>query len=298
VILDVGELKKHVNVGNLLFQLFYNIGLRFFYFILGLVTDKIIVFEQELKNRLVALINPAKIEVLSLAVKERKGISLAKAKRALGIPSESFVLLVFGFINGYKGIDWIINKVAKLKSRKLRLLIAGGKNPYLTGKPHYERFYRTILEAAAKDKRVITTGFIPDSQIGLYFSATDLVVLPYEVFMSASGPLSWAMAYQKPVIFSEKLYDYGSSEDFQETMREVKIHSQDLFFRFDEKSFLKLYERIAGNKKLYRKLIKFSSTLAKERKIEKVGQRYGEITEVAPRVAFLPAKTRIATSSI
>lgn len=296
VIFDVGQLKKHINVGNPLFQLYYNLGLRFFYFILGLVTDKIIVFEQELKNRLVSLINPAKIEVLSLAVQMKKGLSLTKAKGILEIPKDTFVLMVFGFINGYKGIDWILKEIAKIKSKKLRLVIAGGKNPYLTGQPAYEKFYQSILDLAAKDQRVITTGFIPDKEIGLYFSAANLVVLPYEVFMSASGPFSWAMSYKKPVIFSEKLYDYSYSGDFQEALRESEIHSRDIFFRFSQKSFPKLLGKITRSKRLARKLVKFSSVLAEKRKLEKVGQRYEEITKVASSVVFFPSKARLAPS--
>jgi glycosyltransferase involved in cell wall biosynthesis len=51
--------------------------------------------------------------------------------------------------------------------------------------------------------QIIFTGFLPEYEVPVYFSAADLVVLPYntpELF--ASGPLMLAIGYEKPIAVS------------------------------------------------------------------------------------------------
>jgi hypothetical protein len=90
----------------------------------------------------------------------------------------------------------------------------------------------------AKHKHMTHTGFVPDEKVYLYYSAADLVVMPYEVFMSASGPFSRALAHQKPIILSEKLKDYTKSEDFKTAMQKAQVTQSDLYFSLSKKSLL------------------------------------------------------------
>ena len=45
--------------------------------------------------------------------------------------------------------------------------------------------------------------YIPDEEVGDYFKNSDLIVIPYNEAMSASGPLSIAIYYEKPVLVSK-----------------------------------------------------------------------------------------------
>lgn len=265
VITNVGLLKKHVKVGNRITRIFYNLGLRFFYILLGFVANKIIVFEQMLKNRLTRYIRKGKIEVLSLSVEPKRLIDKEVARRKLKLNSDEFIVMVFGFINGYKGIDWIIDAMSdKSGGNNIRLLVAGGINPYLKDKPHYKAFYQKVVTEIGKHSHMTYSGFVPDEMVDYYFAASDVVVLPYEVFMSASGPFSLALSYKKPVLLSEKLKSYSESEDFVDSLIESGLSTNDLFFPLTQSALLTRLYKLQKNAN-YRKFVSFSTILAQKR---------------------------------
>src|SRR3989338_8747470 len=198
VILDIGQVKQHINMRNPLKIAFFNLGLKLYYTAAGLISNSIIVFDQELKNRLASFVRKDKINVLSLALENRplsstrsstrssihsskcvSSISKNKARNELNLKKNELIVLVFGFINGYKGIPWIMQKFAEKKPQNMRLIIAGGKNPYLKGKAFYEKFYSSVSNYAHNKANITQTGFIPDDKVGLYLNAADVVVMPY-----------------------------------------------------------------------------------------------------------------------
>lgn len=124
-----------------------------------------------------------------------------RAKEILGVGGKK-VLLIFGYITGYKGIELLIDAFDLLKSDESYVLfIAGGEHPRLKGKRKYQEYLRRLRERAAKvSDRIIFTGFVPENMIPIYFSAADLVILPYKYKFSASGPESLAVSYKKHVI--------------------------------------------------------------------------------------------------
>ena len=119
-----------------------------------------------------------------------------KAKDILNI-KESKVVLFFGFIRKYKGLDILIESMEDIfkKDSDIKLLIAG---------ECYEdkaRYYDLINKSKYKDQIMWVEDFIPDSEISKYFSASDIVVLPYRS-ASQSGIIPLAYHYNKPVITS------------------------------------------------------------------------------------------------
>jgi glycosyltransferase involved in cell wall biosynthesis len=295
VILDISQLEKHINIKNKLLQKFFDVSLVIFYRMVGIIVNKIVVFEQELKNRLVPMVDAHKIEVLSLAVDKKNTIPIAEAKKLIGIHPDEFVVLVFGFINGYKGIDWIIEAMKPYKN--IKLLIAGGENPYLKDKPFYQKFYQSILDMAQDQEHIIMTGFIPDEKVSLYFSAADLVVMPYTVFMSASGPFSLTLAHNKPILLSQTLLDYSKTEDFMEASAKAGLINSDLFFSLETSDeLIQHIEKAKNNKEYLKKLEQFSSELAKLRSSSTVIKRFDDILflpHLNPNTATKSALARI-----
>jgi len=285
VITDIALLKKHINISNPIIQRFFNISLGIFYRVLGLVANDIIVFEQELKTRLSPFVPAGKIHVLSLSVESKEKVSMKKARALTNIPEDEFVLLVFGFINGYKGIDWILKALKDYKNKKVRLVIAGGENPYLKDQPHYQKFYKSIVNEAKKNDNVTLTGFVPDSEIANYFGASDLVVMPYEVFMAASGPFSLALSYGKPIILSDALSNYAQSEDFSEALEQAHLKKEDIFFKLTSKSLISLVEKAQKSPGYIRDLTHFTHTLAELRSIETVTKRLYSLMTVTSRTS-------------
>ncbi len=120
------------------------------------------------------------------------------AKRKLGLDNDTPYILFFGFIRDYKGLDVLLKAMAntKLKDSNIKLIVAGefycDKQPYLD----------SIKENKIEDKLVLATDFIPDSKVGLYFSACDMVVQPYKT-ATQSGVTQIAYHFEKPMVVTK-----------------------------------------------------------------------------------------------
>lgn len=117
-----------------------------------------------------------------------------EARKALGIPLTGKVYLNLGMLRPYKGLERLL-KVWQENPEILQenhLLIAG--------KALDESYLQKLTLLAANTQRVIFYGdFIEDKKIHLFFSAADVVVLPFEKILT-SGSLILAMSYNKPII--------------------------------------------------------------------------------------------------
>jgi glycosyltransferase involved in cell wall biosynthesis len=290
VILDISQLEKHINIKNPIKQQFFDQCLRLFYVLLGLSTTAIIVFEQELKNRLKPMIAAQKINVLPLAVETKDLIPKNIAREHLNLNNNEFVLLVFGFINGYKGIEWIIPTLSSLDRNKFKLIIAGGENPYLKDKEFYQKFYNSIVEEVEKNPNVTLTGFIPENEIKYYFHAADLVLMPYTVFMSASGPFSLTLGYGKPILLSEKLIEYTQSTDFKAVLDQSGLTTNDLYFSLkDKQSVVNLINKYCTEPIALQKLANFSVQLSQLRDSKNILKEYITVLFPQTKPAFIKA---------
>lgn len=288
IIFDIRKLEKHIHIKNPLKQMVFNAGLKAYYFTTGRIADTVIVFEKRLKNLLSHYINPEKIVTSALSVQPKRGLPKQRTRARLGLKRKPFTILVFGYINGYKGIDWILTQASALRKQKVELVIAGGENPYLAQNPSYQEFYRSIQHEANQHKNVTLTGFVPEKDIPSYFSAADLVVLPYEVFMSGSGPFSHTLAYRKPVLISEALSPYTQSSDLRRALHTAGLSPSDITFKLSNKSFLYKVKKAQTDKKYLKTLAKFSHTLASLRNSKQVINRLDRALE--PRVPYSPQK--------
>jgi glycosyltransferase involved in cell wall biosynthesis len=119
------------------------------------------------------------------------------ALAALGIDGGPLCVLCFGFIAPYKGLEAAIG-AARLTGDAVELVIAGGEHPRVGGD------YAERLRDAAPDN-VRFTGFVPDEDVGRWFTAADVALLPYPRPFASSGPLALALAHGTPVLMSEAL---------------------------------------------------------------------------------------------
>jgi glycosyltransferase involved in cell wall biosynthesis len=145
-------------------------------------------------------IAPEKIHVVLHGLYDQYGklLDIKEARKKLLI-HEEFVILFFGLIRKYKGIPYLISAFEQLPPKileKSRLLIVGE-----IWENHRELLNR-IKFSPLHDKITLVDEYIPDEKINLYFSASNVVVLPY-LRASQSGIAHIAMAFGKPVIVSE-----------------------------------------------------------------------------------------------
>ena len=122
-------------------------------------------------------------------------ISKAQAREILGLRSDEKVLLFFGFVRKYKGLDYLLKAMPAIKRNltDCKLLIVGDfgddKNEYLD----------LINKEDIDDVISIYDGYIPDKEVEKFFAACDVVVLPY-VSATQSGIVQIAYGFDKPVI--------------------------------------------------------------------------------------------------
>jgi D-inositol-3-phosphate glycosyltransferase len=125
--------------------------------------------------------------------------SRLEARKRLGINPEAKVLLFFGQIKQVKGLDILIRACIPIfKQNSDYILVVAGR----AWKDDLEK-YISMIEKNDLTKKILTFfQYIPDSEVSNYFSAADIVVLPYRRIYQ-SGVLLMAMSYGKPVLASD-----------------------------------------------------------------------------------------------
>jgi len=167
---------------------------RFFCFI-----DSFIVLSKKVENELLNIVPGAKYKYSPHPVYNifKNTLSKEQAKAELNIATKK-VLLFFGLIRKYKGLDILINAMEKINTEldDYTLLIVG---------ECYEnkaKYTDLIKNAGITDNVQCHYSFVPDNEVGKYFSASDVVVLPYKS-ASQSGIVQIAYHFDTPVIVSD-----------------------------------------------------------------------------------------------
>ena len=127
-------------------------------------------------------------------------ISKEEARKELKINNDELIILFFGFIRKYKGLDILLDAMKILKAQITnskfqipKLLIAG--EFYEDEKPYLQQ----IKDNAIEDVVILKTNFIPDSEVKYYLCAADCVVQPYRN-ATQSGVTPLAYHFEKPMI--------------------------------------------------------------------------------------------------
>lgn len=283
VVPSVGEIAPHINVErhSMKAQIF-NVGLSLFYRSVLLLSNKVIVFEEGLKQKLATYGDAKKIIVIPHGVEHFEStITPASARKRLNIKSNQFVVVSFGYLAWYKGTDWLIHAISEIKNTKkklskdITLILAGGPNPNHSDKAYYQRYLRN-LTAEAELHGITITGYVPQSDIPLYYKAADVIVFPYRTYMSSSGPLSIAFSFKKPFLLAQTLSGVLHQKDVQETLNQLKINEATLLFKDAGSELADMLTKIKKNAKLRNKLSQLSGELGKKRDWKFVGRSYYE----------------------
>lgn len=125
-------------------------------------------------------------------------ISKQEARAYLGISENQNIILFFGFIRHYKGLDILLDAIGYLKNNKpeslnFKLLVAG--EFYEDEKP----FQDQIKQLGIAEYLILKTDFIPDSEVKYYVCAADAVIQPYRN-ATQSGVTPLAYHFEKPMV--------------------------------------------------------------------------------------------------
>ncbi len=116
-----------------------------------------------------------------------------EARAFLNLPQDKTILLFFGFIRDYKGLDLLMKAYKKAYTEDLLLVVAG--EFYNNGAQYGELEKNLQLEGAIEWR----TDFIPDDKVRYYFSAADLIVQPYKT-ATQSGVTQIAYHFERPML--------------------------------------------------------------------------------------------------
>lgn len=122
-------------------------------------------------------------------------VSKQVARDFLKINPSDKVILFFGFIRKYKGLDILLEAMAdsEIKNKKITLLIAG--EFYEDEKPYLE----IIAKHALKNQIILHSHYIPSNEVKYYFCAADMVVQTYKT-ATQSGVTQIAYHFERPML--------------------------------------------------------------------------------------------------
>lgn len=120
-----------------------------------------------------------------------KTITALEARQKLGISKDEVVILFFGLVRPYKGIEDLLDAFTKLKLPGVRLLIAG--------KCIDERLKCSVTEATRHANVSFYDGYVERNDVAAYFVACDMVCLPFQA-ITTSGSTLLALSFGKPII--------------------------------------------------------------------------------------------------
>lgn len=160
-------------------------------------TDAFVVMSDQVRDDLLSLKPNAQFLRVDHPVYNQFGETKSKeeALERLQIPSTRKVLLFFGLIRDYKGLDILLKSMNQLPD-DYHLIIAG--EPY----GDFQKYADLIDEYQLKARVSLYLEYIPDDEVAWYFSAADVCVLPYKS-ATQSGVTAVSFQFEVPVIATD-----------------------------------------------------------------------------------------------
>jgi D-inositol-3-phosphate glycosyltransferase len=166
----------------------------------------IFVHTERMKSELVSdfCIAESKVSVVPFGINNtvpNTTLSIAEAKRQLGIRESDRTLLFFGNIAPYKGLEYLISALTELlkNDQRYRLIIAGkpkGSDEY------WKQIHQAISRSGIGNWVSQRIEYIPDEETELFFKAADVLILPYtRIFQS--GVLFLGYSFGLPAIAAD-----------------------------------------------------------------------------------------------
>ena len=191
-------------------------------------------------------------------------ISIDLARKKLNLNPHDKIILFFGLIRHYKGLDILLEALAapEIKNQGIKLLIAGefydDKNFYL----------QLIKKLKLQDHVIVHDKFIPNDEVRDYFCASNLVAQTYRNATN-SGVTMVGYFYEKPMLvtnvgglseivpnevcgyvvenncalISEKVVDFFANDREKQFVKNVKIEKKKYEWIEFINSLLTLYNR-------------------------------------------------------
>ena len=124
-----------------------------------------------------------------------EAISKEAARKILNIGVDEKIILFFGYIRPYKGLDLLLNAMATnaIKHANIKLMIVG--EFYEDAQPYHDLLKTLALE----EQVIIHAHFVADNEVKNYVCAADFIIQPYKN-ATQSGVTPLAYHFEKPML--------------------------------------------------------------------------------------------------
>ena len=210
-------------------------------------------------------IDQAKISVIPhgiLKPTKIRSISKEEARDRILVPKKINVILLFGNLREYKGLDILLSslKIVKQKIMNIILIIAG--QPWI----EIDGYNNSIRNHNLENNIVRRLKFIPPSEVKYYFSASDVIVLPYKYFDSQSGVAALSLYFKKPLIVT----DVGGLTNFVKDERAIAKPN-------DPQDLARKIIEVLNDRRLQSKLVHDSKLLNEKYSWDKIAELYVKV---------------------
>jgi glycosyltransferase involved in cell wall biosynthesis len=165
-----------------------------------------IVLTKNEKERLLSLVSPtAPIKVCThpkYDVFTKQRISKQEARKKLDLPEDMPILLFFGIVRPYKGVEYFVQSLSHLIDKDMEVYAL------IVGEWWMDQTYSRdlILDSGLVNRVRIVDRYVPNDEVGYYFSAADVFIAPY-VGGTQSGSVKIALAFDLAMIVTEHIAD-------------------------------------------------------------------------------------------
>lgn len=135
-------------------------------------------------------------------------LSKSSARQRLGISQEEKVVLFFGIVRPYKGLRDLLTAISLLKEQ--------GKSFFLVVAGEFwqdiSKYQQQIQHLSLENQVRLENRYIPNEEVGIFFSAADVFVAPY-TGGTQSGAVKIAMSFHLPLVVTETIAENISAQE-------------------------------------------------------------------------------------
>lgn len=146
-------------------------------------------------------------------------LSIEDLRQKYGYIQKDKLILFFGNIRPYKGLDILIKAVSLIKNNNIKLIIAG--KPWGS----FDMYQQMINKYKLQSRCKLLLEFISDEQLSELCTLVNIFCFPYKHFDSASGVISITSQYNKFTITSDKISIQKWPNIYQYNSKHNRVHN-------------------------------------------------------------------------
>jgi glycosyltransferase involved in cell wall biosynthesis len=143
-------------------------------------------------------VNPARISVISIGLNEEvpdTSLTREDARRQLGVPEAVPLLVFFGKVESYKGVDVLADAWGRVQTPESRLVVAG----WCPDGVYASQVRTAMAQSPRASSMEWREGFVPNEQVAAWLKACDAVVMPYRNIYQ-SGVVFLCLRFGVPIV--------------------------------------------------------------------------------------------------